>query len=278
MSEPVRRLESVHVVRTPEYVEFEYPLAGLMSRFLAWGVDVLVSTAAAAVLTLVVFIAGMLVPGFALAITFVIWFVANWGYFMGAEYLFAGQTLGKRIFGLRAMQESGVRLGFYHSALRNLVRAVDHLPVLYLFGGALAALSSKGRRLGDLAAGTVVVRERSRKLPAAIATPAEALLLLGADKRADERVKRATVEERQLLIAAALRREELSMEARLNLFRSLARYLVERFGLERPEHLSEEKFVVAIAGLLIGGGGGKKPGTRAPPRRESAPPVAGAGA
>jgi len=252
MSEPVRRLESVHRVRTPEYVEFEHPLAGLMSRFLAWLLDVVVSTTAAAAIILVVWIAGALLPGFALAVSFVVWFVVNWGYFMGAEYLFAGQTLGKRVFGLRVIQESGVRLGFYHSAVRNLVRAVDHLPVLYLVGGAFAALSSRGRRLGDFAAGTVVVRERSRKLPARIVAPAEALLLLGSDKRAEERVRRASVDERQLLLSAVLRREELSVEARLGLFHALAGYASERFGLERPEHLSEEKFVVAVAGLLVG--------------------------
>lgn len=258
MSEPMRRLESVHVVRTPEYVEFEFTVAGLMSRFLAWGLDVLVSTCVAGAITFAVWIVGFLVPGFALAITFVLWFVVNWGYFMGAEYLFAGRTLGKRVFGLRVIQESGVRLGFFHAAVRNLVRAVDHLPVLYLFGGALAALSSKGRRLGDLAGGTVVVRERSRKLPADIARPAEAMAQLGAQKRADEVVWRASVDERQLLISAALRREELSMQARLTLFRSLASYVTERFGLRRPEHLSEEKFVVAIAGLLVGTGSSKK--------------------
>ena len=255
MSEPLRRLESVHVVRTPEYVEFEFPVAGLMSRFLAWGLDLIVSSAVAGAITFVVWVVGFLVPGFALAITFVLWFVVNWGYFMGAEYLFAGRTLGKRVFGLRVIQESGVRLGFFHAAVRNLVRVVDHLPALYLLGGALAALSSRGRRLGDLAGGTVVVRERSRKIPSGIARPDDAMAQLGPQRRADERVRRASVDERQLILSAALRREELSIQARLALFRSLASYVTERFGVEWPEHLSEEKFVVAIAGLLVGTAG-----------------------
>jgi uncharacterized RDD family membrane protein YckC len=251
MSEPVRRLESVHTIRTPEYVEFEYPLAGLMSRFLAWLIDVLVSTTAAGALTLVVVLAGLLVPGVATAVVLVLWFVANWGYFMGAEYLFAGRTIGKRALGLRTIQQSGARIGFYQAAIRNIVRAVDNLPILYLVGGTIAALSPKGHRLGDMAAGTVVVRERSRKLPSSIARPAEAMTLLGSDKRIEERVRRATVEEREVLLSAALRREELSMEARLKLFRELAAYVSERFGIERPEHVSEEKLVVAVAGLLV---------------------------
>lgn len=250
----MRRLETIHVVRTPEYVEFDYLLAGLMSRFLAWLLDGLLVGVLTGALILVVWLAGFMLPGLALAFTFVILFIANWGYFLLCEYLLAGQTVGKRALGLRTIQESGVRLGFYHAALRNLVRAVDNLPALYLAGGFVAAVSSKARRLGDLAAGTVVVRERRRAAPGRIAAPVEAMSWLGGDKRLEERVRRATIEEREVFLAAAMRREELSTPARLRLFPRLARYAAERFGIARPEHLSDEKFVVALAGLLLGGG------------------------
>lgn len=260
--ELIRRLESVHVVRTPEYVEFEFPLAGLMSRFLAWGLDVLVSTLIAAAATLVVSFAGFLLPGLAMALVFVIWFVVNWGFFFFLEYRYAGQTLGKRVMGLRTIQDSGVRVGFYQAAMRNLVRGVDHLPVLYLLGGALALLSSKWRRLGDLAAGTVVVRDRRRAIPASISRPTELVPALQ-DKKVEERVRRASVEEREVLLSAALRREELSMEARLGLFAALAAYVTERFNLPKPEHLSDEKFVVALTSLLVR----DRPSLSSPPRK-----------
>jgi len=255
----LRRLESAHEVRTPEYVEFEFPIAGLMSRLLAWLIDVVVSTAVAAGITLGIWLAGFLLPGLALALTFVVWFLANWGYFLVCEYRMAGQTLGKKALGLRAIQESGVRLGFYHAALRNLIRAVDHLPALYLVGGSLALFSSKSRRLGDLAAGTLVVRDRRRALPSGIVPPAEAMEVLRADRKAEERVRRASVEEREVLLAASLRREELSMRARLTLFKSLAEYAEERFGLKKPEHLSDEKYVVALTGLLVRAEAGGQP-------------------
>lgn len=250
---PERRLERLHVVRTPEYVEFEFLLAGPMSRFLAWLIDALVAAAAAGGLTLAVWLAGFWIPGLALALSFIIWFLASWTYFMLSEYRLGGQTLGKRVLGLRAIQQSGVRLTFYHAALRNLVRAVDHLPVLYLAGGALSLFSASGRRFGDLAAGTVVIRERRRVLPSDIAAHDQAALLLKVDRRGEERIARASVEEREVLLAAALRREELAMPARLALFRRLSEYASERFGLSRPEHLSDEKYVLAVAALLAQG-------------------------
>ncbi len=254
MDDTPRRLERLHRVRTPEYVEFEFLVAGPMSRLLAWLLDSLIAGAGAAALTLAVWLAGFWVPGLALAVSFVIWFLASWAYFVAAEYRLAGQTPGKRALCLRAIQQSGVRLGFYHAALRNLMRAVDHLPLLYLVGGALTIFSASGRRLGDLAAGTVVVRERRRLLPAGIARHEEAAKQLKLDRRGEERIARASVEEREVLLAAALRREELAMPARLSLFKKLSDYVAERFGLTCPEHLSDEKFVLAVAGLLAGGG------------------------
>lgn len=266
--EVIRRLESVHVVRTPEYVEFEFPLAGVMTRFLAWLMDVALSTVVAAMASTLIFLAtGMLAPGLAMALIFIVWFVTNWGYFLFLEYRFAGQTVGKRIMGLRTIQDSGVRVGFYQAVMRNLVRAVDHLPLLYLGGGALALISDRSRRLGDIAAGTVVIRDRRRAIPAAIARPSEIVPTLQ-DRKVEDRIRKATVEEREVLLSAALRREELSLEARLGLFRALASYVDERFNLEKPEHLSDEKYVVAIASLLVQE---RRPALSAPSRRMSRP-------
>ncbi|HEY3445731.1 MAG TPA: RDD family protein [Myxococcales bacterium] len=266
MGEVIRRLESVHVVRTPEYVEFEFPLAGVMTRFLAWTIDVMISTAVAGAASTIVLLGAGLAPGLAMALVFIIWFLVNWGYFLFLEYRYAGQTLGKRILGLRTIQENGVRVGFYQATMRNLVRAVDHLPLLYLGGGALALISKKARRLGDLAGGTVVIRDRRRAIPASIARPSEIVPGLQ-ERKVEDRIRKATVEEREVLLSAALRREELSMEARLGLFKALSDYVTERFNLEKPVHLSDEKFVVAIASLLVQ----ERPALTSPNRRMSRP-------
>ena len=272
MPDAPRRLESAHVVRTPEYVEFEFPIAGLMSRTLAWLIDVLLSTAFSVTILVVLWMTLNVVPGVAAALSFLVWFLVMWGYFIVVEFRWAGQTIGKRVLSLRVIQESGVRIGFYESALRNLVRAIDNLPLLYLVGGTTALFSAKARRLGDYAAGTVVVKERRRKVPAGLLETGSVDALLQSDKKLEDRLRSASSDEREVLISAALRREELALEARLSLFHTLAAYLTERFSIARAEHLSEEKFVLEITSILIRQTHGLPPAKgRVGPRRAGKP-------
>lgn len=252
---PTRSLDGVHTVLTPEYVEFNFVLAGLYSRFLAWLVDtVIVVFGAIAVLSALQGI-GAVSQGFLSAFAAVIWFLLDWGYGIALEAAWSGQTVGKRLLSLRVIQESGVRIGFYHAVLRNLVRPLDRLPAMYLVGG-LAALGSRSRqRLGDLLAGTLVVRERRLTVPADITRPAGETALLQ-DALFLSRVKRLSPEERELVFSAALRREELGMEARLSLFAALAKRLEEEVDLAKPAHLSDEKLVLLVAAALARSEGG----------------------
>lgn len=244
-----RTLDAVHVVLTPEYVEFGFVLAGLYSRFLAWAVDgALVLFGSLAVL-IVLQMTMAVFPGFVSALGFIVWFLMDWGYGIALETALSGQTLGKRMLGLRVIQQSGVRVGFYQAALRNLVRPLDRLPVLYLVGGLAALFSSAQQRLGDMVAGTLVVRERRLRPPSGIARPsAEAGLL--EDPLFLSRILRLSAEARELLLSAALRREELGMDARLSLFAALAQYLAEEVSLHKPPHLSDEKLVLLVAAAL----------------------------
>ncbi|HYV45669.1 MAG TPA: RDD family protein [Myxococcaceae bacterium] len=268
-------LDGVHRVLTPEYVEFDFVLAGLMSRFLAWAIDLLIIlglTLATAMLVSNVF---ALFPGLGQAVMFVAFFLIDWGYGICTETFWSGQTVGKRALGLRVIQQSGVRIGFLQAVLRNLARLVDRQPAiflvgpgLYLLGGAVAVFSGSGQRLGDMVAGTVVIRERRTRLPASIVRPA-ADSPFGADPRWRAALGRVSSEERELLISAALRREELANEARLKLFAALSDRLQRELSLEKPPHLSDENLVLWVVSTLVGEQQ-KKPraplrgGTRAP--------------
>jgi uncharacterized RDD family membrane protein YckC len=87
-------------------------------------------------------------------------FLLNWGYFVAFEALNKGQTPGKRWTGLRVVQDSGLPIGWREATLRNFVRIADIMPPPACFVGGLAILLSKrGKRLGDLLAGTMVIRE-----------------------------------------------------------------------------------------------------------------------
>ena len=242
-------LDGTHTVLTPEYVEFRFTLAGLYSRFLALLLDTLVVLTLTRVVLQVVQLMMFVFPGYGSALAIVIYFLVDWGYGIVLETAWSGQTVGKRVMGLRVIQQSGVRIGFYHAALRNLARPVDKLPLLYMVGGVTALLSGSHQRLGDMLAGTIVVRERRLKAPSAIGAAAGEGLL--ADPLFVSRVKRLSAEARELVLSAALRREELRMEARLRLFSALGTKLQELLSMEKPAHLSDEKWTLLVAAALL---------------------------
>ena len=242
-------LDGTHTVLTPEYVEFRFTLAGIYSRFLAWLLDALIVLFGTGAFLIGLSMMMAVFPGFASALGMVVYFLVDWGYGIALETAWSGQTVGKRALGLRVIQQSGVRIGFYHAALRNLARPVDRLPFLYMVGGVTALLSGSHQRLGDMLAGTIVVRERRLKAPSAIGAAAGEGLL--ADPLFVSRVKRLSAEARELVLSAALRREELRMEARLRLFSALGTKLQELLALEKPAHLSDEKWTLLVAAALL---------------------------
>lgn len=254
-------LDGAHKVLTPEYVEFEFVLAGLYSRFLAWLVDgVIVLVIAWIALTVV---SALLFPltGFASAAGFVTWFLIEWGYAITLETLWSGQTVGKRMMGLRVIQESGVRIGFWQAVLRNLARPFDRFPILYLVGGTVALFSKSHQRLGDMMAGTLVVRERKLKIPSSVEHPeGETNLLKDADFLA--RSLKLPADDQQVLFNATIRREELGMDARLGIFAALSERLQKEHGFHKPDHLSDEKLVLLTAAAIVAQR--RKPGRAVP--------------
>lgn len=160
-------------VETPESVAFTYELAGLGSRGLALLVDTafLVAIIAVeliidlAITWVVAWSTGKYNLIWSLAIFGIVAFVTYWGYFMWLEYAGNGRTPGKRRVGIRVVRDDGGRISFGDSAVRNLIRIADLLPGMYGLGIASVVFSSKGKRLGDLAAGTVVVRDRGSGVP-----------------------------------------------------------------------------------------------------------------
>jgi uncharacterized RDD family membrane protein YckC len=248
---PELLLDGTHTVLTPEYVEFRFTLAGLYARFLAWLLDTVLVLCLTFAFMSVLSLVMMAFPGFASAVGIVVYFLMDWGYAIALETLWSGRTVGKRLLGLRVIQRSGVRIGFYHAALRNLARPVDRLPLFYLVGGVSALVSGSQQRLGDMLAGTLVVRERRLKIPAALGVTAGEGLL--ADPLFVSRVKRLGTEAREVVLSAVLRREELRMEARLRLFSALGAKLQELLALEKPAHLSDEKWTLLVAAALLPG-------------------------
>lgn len=148
------------VVATPERVSFDYQVAGLGTRAVAQLIDLLI---VAAILAAVYFvaIAAELASSDTLATLIVVIgsFVVIFGYFWVSESLWSGQTIGKKVFRLRAVGDRGEPLTFMQAGIRNIVRIVDFLPYAYGVGLVVLFAHGKGKRLGDLAAGTIVVKD-----------------------------------------------------------------------------------------------------------------------
>ena len=149
-------------IETPENVTLEVTLAGLGSRMAASLIDGLIRFA----VILALFIVLLSSPDRAGGVEFALFIVGSFAVFFAYDVLFetlaGGRTPGKRATGLRVVREGGQPVGFVSSAIRNLMRLVDMLPFSYAIGIVAILVSSKNQRLGDMAAGTIVVREVRR--------------------------------------------------------------------------------------------------------------------
>lgn len=160
-------------IETPELVAIEMPLAGIGSRFIAILVDYLVFAFAFLVFILLAVIAapafslfGGMSATWAVGIVILIVFVVHWGYFALFEAFSNGRTPGKRVAKIRVIHQSGRGINFVESLARNLVRFVDNLPGFYAVGIIVIFISPRNQRLGDMVAGTLVVRDREAESPA----------------------------------------------------------------------------------------------------------------
>jgi uncharacterized RDD family membrane protein YckC len=227
-------------------VEFSLALAGPMTRFLAWTIDACAIGAASSLIGKLLSLVAFLSPDLAVATSTLAYFLLSIGYGIGFEWLWRGQTIGKRVLGLRVMDARGLKLHVSQIVIRNVLRAVDTLPLLYMVGGIACAVNRYSQRLGDIAANTVVVRRRP------IAIPDAGVILSGRfnsmlayphlTARLRHRARPAAVE---IALDALHRRDTLDADARLQVFDALAahfRGLVE-FPDDATQQLTAEQYV-----------------------------------
>jgi uncharacterized RDD family membrane protein YckC len=148
------------VVATPERVSFDYQVAGLATRGIAQILDLLILIGVLVGLYFAAFAIGAAGQDTVAFLVAVIGsFVVIFGYFWACEAFWSGQTVGKRVFRLRAVGDRGEPMTFVQAGIRNVVRIVDFLPYAYGVGLVVLFVNGRGKRLGDLAAGTIVVKD-----------------------------------------------------------------------------------------------------------------------
>jgi len=147
-------------VETADHVVLRYDLAGGGNRGFAALVDFIVASLifAGALWAFSTFSPAIFIANPYFGVVTLLTFLLAWSYFVFLEWLWQGQTLGKRMYGLRVIRDDGAPAGFVAVLIRNLMRIVDFLPGFYGLGLLTIIISSRSQRLGDIAAGTYVVR------------------------------------------------------------------------------------------------------------------------
>jgi uncharacterized RDD family membrane protein YckC len=257
-------------IETPEHVELHFALASVGNRFLACAIDHSIQLLAIVAVALFASLAGGWLRGvsgrisasmaegslwvFALATLAV--FVLFFGYFTIFETLWNGQTPGKRWLRLRVIQEDGRPITFFAALSRNLIRGADMMPTLilpfYSIGIISVFASGKSQRIGDLIAGTVVIKERSAEAPSfeevfesEIIDSAMRRLALPVEFTAD--VLRISRIELEVVEAFLRRRTEIPDHPRQWLAWRIATPLIEKLRLHfDPEDPNYEGFLEEV--------------------------------
>ena len=221
------------VVTTPENVKIEYELAGAASRGAAVLIDTLLQGGLIALIFFIWYLlgeAGLKVgASVGMAIIIIALFLVFWGYYVFFETVWNGQTPGKRYLGLRAIREGGLPIDLSCAAIRNLVRIIDFLPQFYIVGIISILCARNSKRLGDLAAGTLVVKERKEWIGGAGAKPQ--VPPLGQVARIPG-IEMITSEEFDTVRRFIERRNELDARFREEVAAKIARPIVERLGIQ----------------------------------------------
>ncbi len=242
-------------IETPEGVVFSFELATPVTRALALAVDSAAIMAGGMLVRQIAQIFSKVNLDIASALSVVGYFAISVVYAIVLEWRWRGQTIGKRLLGLRVIDVHGLRLQLPQIALRNLLRVVDMLPFFYMVGGLVAVFSRNAQRLGDMAANTIVTRERKTETPdLELIAPAKYNSLLGQPHLAARLRSLVTPEAAALAVRAVTLRDSYDARARVALFRELAghfRSLVE-FPEEAVENLTDEQYVRCVLRVIYG--------------------------
>ncbi len=243
----------------PELVTLQLTSAGLGSRALALCIDYLLQGMAFLLVTACLVLANVKLLGgragvWVEAAWILVLFLLQWGYFALFEAFWNGKTPGKRALRLRVIEINGRAVTMGAALLRNLLRAVDFLPFFYAAGAVSIFVTHRQQRLGDLAAGTLVVHERplpsanSSEHHLALWTPVtpvpRAVVPTGVPA---DRLARLTAGDLLLLESFAARRLELPLVTGEALARKLTLQMTSKMDAPAPEGVSASTFLERLA-------------------------------
>ena len=232
---------------------FSQTLAGPIVRFLAWILDFICCAVMIIAINIAMTFLSVVTPDLAAALGVFFYFTVSVGYAITLEWMWRGQTVGKRLLRLRVVDAHGLRLQFSQVAIRNLLRIVDLLPGLYVIGGVAALVTRKSQRLGDLAANTVVIRIPRILEPNLDPLGTDKFNSLRAHPHLCARLRqRVTPAEANTALQAMVRRDILDAVPRVQLFSELAAHFKSKvdFPADALEGIADEQFVRNVVDVL----------------------------
>jgi len=254
---PIRWATTVELtIATPEGVLFRLPLASPASRLYAMLLDIAIVLGTVNGVGLLIYWIFAKAPGFGVMVITLGEFAIGFAYGALLEGFWNGQTIGKRLFHLRVIDQAGLPLRIEQAWTRNLMRVFDALPFAYLVGGISTLSNPLMQRFGDRVAGTLVVRQTPLVAPAEESWSLQKYNSFMDYPAMVIKLRRAATPELASLIQDALRRRnELAAYARREIYRELASYLqneISPFPDELVEMLSDEQYLINAAGVLFG--------------------------
>jgi uncharacterized RDD family membrane protein YckC len=235
-------------ITTPEHVPIRLEPAGAGSRFLATLVDSFIISAISTAIGTVLMIT--LPAGIAIALYLTIAFVLTWGWHVFFETRVQGRTPGKRLLKLRVIDARGLPVSLYQSLVRNIVRVLDFAPAFYGFGSIVLLLTPSRRRMGDIVADTLVVRDARVLSYQGQLTSERRHNSLRTGRVLRLLRHKISLEEREFLLTLCLRADRMSPTARYDLMEEVANVYREKLGLEE-ESISGENFVRDLTAVLF---------------------------
>ena len=241
-------------IKTPEGIDFSLLLAGPITRFLAWSVDLLVILAINKLLNVLLGTLGILSRDLATAAIILGYFIVSIGYGIVTEWYWHGQTLGKRLLRLRVTDVHGLQLQFSQIVIRNLLRFVDSLPALYLVGGLACLINRRAQRLGDFVANTVVVWNPRLDEPDLDQLLEGKYNSFRQYPHLEARLRQhVSPTEAQIALQALLRRDEFEPRSRVELFQGIVNHFksVVSFPAEATDGISDEQYLRNVVDALF---------------------------
>jgi uncharacterized RDD family membrane protein YckC len=265
-------------IDTPEQVDLRFNVAGIGSRFVALLLDMLAISAVYLIEFFGLLAFASTLPHvsghtnldtagkWVLALFIFFQFLLYWGYFALFEAFWQGQTLGKRVMKLRVIKDSGRQITFFEALARNLLRIVDYMPALYLVGVITMVCNKRNKRLGDFAAGTLVVHERMDEQPLLYQTSTTILAPTALPMQTPwqqsvpslfpaDAIARLNTQDLLIIDTFFARMLDLPMETRATMAYRIAGQMATKMGQPLPEG-NPERILESIAYQMRGSGRG----------------------